>query len=544
MATAAVTYNLSPSALQKYLSIEDLPRIPEHQWPRQEAKLTRLGTSDCVNIPYEVSIPSTEFVNDPTNTHRNLPEFTEERSRMLHGLISSVLTATLGSGRSPHKKIQETLHKKGLVLINWPYGIRPFFEKRAAELTGTEMARLIKAFLHPNPASRIQLVSRHHFSRDTQPGYISYISSFHEDPRQRQIIDEDYNETLIIPSEPIIVTPPLGRCRCHLSSCRPVDLSGWINFDNKVVIPNSIQEPEPVQTSKRTSDHLEPVDNEEKRRRTVDRVMPKTRLASGSMPLKTWASDGSCRILPKSQPTNSDDSGSSHSSSSEISDRSPNTTLVDGIAGSSKQPIDTIEPTQSVIDLTTQPTPSQQISYAMIAIRAIRDPNVNIDLVGKERMVWTILDGLECIPSTPTFPPATENAWSDIVELASSHILDSDWLPDRLMRWFCHILEICTVSIEDIVVTIRAVRKLLHVTNVPLKQKVIDEVERLIIQWWVNLVPSGTSRSVYNRAWCLLGELSDLREVTFQDEDTIQLCWKKAFRLGIEQSKDRDQTAP
>lgn len=102
MATAAVTYNLSPSALQKYLSIEDLPRIPEHQWPRQEAKLTRLGTSDCVNIPYEVSIPSTEFVNDPTNTHRNLPEFTEERSRMLHGLISSVLSQSFSRLDNPN----------------------------------------------------------------------------------------------------------------------------------------------------------------------------------------------------------------------------------------------------------------------------------------------------------------------------------------------------------------------------------------------------------------------------------------------------------
>lgn len=380
-------------------------------------------------------------------------------------------------------------------------------------------------------------------SRDTQPGYISYISSFHEDPRQRQIIDEDYNETLVVPSEPMIVTPPLGHCRCHLSSCRPVDLSGWINRDNKVVVPNSVQEPEPVQTSKRTSDHLEPVDNEEKRRRTVERVMPKTRLASGSMPLKTWASDGSSRILHKSHDITSNGSGPSHSASpAKSSDHSPDTTLVDGIADLCQQPADASSSAQSVIDLTTHPTPSQQISYALIAIRAIRDPNVNIDLDGKQEMIRKILDSLECIPSVPTFPPLTENAWSDIAELASSHIVDLDWLPDRMVRWCCHILKISTVAMKDIVVTVRAVRRLLHVANIPSKQKFVDELEEHILQWWINLVPPGTPRSVYNRAWCLLGELSDAREVTFEDEDIIHLCWRKAFRRGIEEGGG--QTAP
>lgn len=69
---------------------------------------------------------------------------------------------TLEWSRTPHKKMQEALHKKGLVIINWPYGIRPFFKKRPAELTGAEIGKLIRALLHPNPASRVQLISRHH----------------------------------------------------------------------------------------------------------------------------------------------------------------------------------------------------------------------------------------------------------------------------------------------------------------------------------------------------------------------------------------------
>lgn len=220
---------------------------------------------------------------------------------------------------------------------------------------------------------------------------------------------------------------------------------------------------------------------------------------------------------------------------------SPNTTSFVGTVGSSAQPAQTSEPNQPLIGLRKRlgQTPAQQIGKAMAAVLAIRDPSVNIDFAGKQEMVWKILDSLDCIPPIPTFPPATENAWSDIAELAASHHVDSGWLLDRMARWFSHILEISTVPIEDLVVTIRAVRKLLHVANLPLKQKFVEEAEKLILRWWINLVPTTASRIDYNRAWCLLGELSDLRDINFEDEDTIQLCWKRAFRQGLREEHGR-----
>ncbi|KZS88421.1 hypothetical protein SISNIDRAFT_459901, partial [Sistotremastrum niveocremeum HHB9708] len=208
------------------LTPEDLPHIRKRKWPRKEAKLpqTRQRTNRLLSCPKE------GFVCDPSCTPLHLPRLPIDVKNLLGEVLYKIIGQTLRTSNVPHHRLEDFLHQKGLVLINWPYQIPAFFAKGTAAFTPDESILLLKACLHPNPASRVQLISRHHFPSDRHPGYISYVSSYHQNPRRREIVDEDHNIKVKISPEPLVVHYQPGRCPCHLSTCKPIDFSPFIDF--------------------------------------------------------------------------------------------------------------------------------------------------------------------------------------------------------------------------------------------------------------------------------------------------------------------------
>lgn len=187
----------------------------------------------------------------------------------------------------------------------------------------------------------------------------------------------------------------------------------------------------------------------------------------------------------------------------------------------------------TVIDLTNSSPareigPSDEIVRAMKNIHGIRQLDFDHDEI--QELVIKILNRLECIPLVPSLPPRTQDHWSDIVQLAKLHHVDNEWLQERMMRWIFHILQVSSVPLEHLAVTIRATRNLLNVVEPVFRTKVYEEIEVRFLIWWTNVVQPGTSREHYNRAWCLLGELVDLHEIAPKDADKIEMHWKEIYR--------------
>ncbi|KZS88417.1 hypothetical protein SISNIDRAFT_459893 [Sistotremastrum niveocremeum HHB9708] len=222
--------------LSQHLKPEDLPQVLRLAWPRSEAKQRTYKMTEATKAA--ITVAPSDFVKDPARNTFDIT-FDRERTRpMIAEVIYGVICSPLGIRSSSWPAIQDALYEKGLVIINWPYGTRAFNQTKSDkpnQRTGVELHLLLHAFLHPNPASRIQLVSRHHFPPDAQPAYFSYISSYKAAPSEREIQREDYFQRPT--NKPHIINYPPGKCPCSLEGCSPPDLSEFA--DCLVIEPSS-----------------------------------------------------------------------------------------------------------------------------------------------------------------------------------------------------------------------------------------------------------------------------------------------------------------
>ncbi|KZS88418.1 hypothetical protein SISNIDRAFT_459898 [Sistotremastrum niveocremeum HHB9708] len=560
------------TAITRYLSPDDLPKVSEHVWPRVAAKLQRFNFAEAGSTIRELAAPGDGFIEDPDRDLLLIPQSRADGIRILVKILTRVFTSALDSlhrsrTKVPHYSLQNELREHGLVIINWPYGVRAAFSVRAAASTYFEMKRLIRAFLHPNPASRAQVVSRHHFPPGTHPGYISYVSSFDEDPRKRIVVDEDYMHEDPLP--PLVRHRPVGQCLCHLATCNPLDLSDFINERNELVDPEPNEDLGPKHPEKRASEDLPSPSRRSKQKSDPQpppplplNSDPGTRLPNHTLAAAKWAnlaSDGLSLVL-NHMPTSDVPSGAPSMPLAASSPSPPlqsnvlegNGVEADAAPHGSPHPLsddnsapvraaERIASPPSVIDLCSSSPepfdpadPTEELSEAMTNVRSIQ--KLTIDNRDKEEFASKILNKLSCIPPTPVLPPLTESDWSDVVQLAKIHHVDEAWFRNRMKQWISHLLKISVVPLKHLAVTVRATQKLVQALKPHFGSKFDHEIKGRILMWWINVIQPGASRRTYNEAWCLLGELSDLHDLTCEDADKIEVYWKEVYRLSLQDS--------
>ncbi|KZT31875.1 hypothetical protein SISSUDRAFT_1123670 [Sistotremastrum suecicum HHB10207 ss-3] len=515
------------------LTPENLPRIAKIEWPRSSAQLKRFRKMEFPlpsRVVCQVTCPGEGFVCDPACSSIVLPESSFDVREILRMVLSCILTETLSTRAMPHTTIEEVLHKKGVVLMNWPYGARGFFEKTPLTLSMHEQRTLLEACLHPNPASRIQIVSRHHFPSDAQPGYFSYVSSFHEDPRQRELVDEEHHKSFEIPPEPFIIHYQDDQCPCHLSTCRPIDFSAFLDTEADGPVGKDSGSDATKPTIKRARSNPGSLDQI----RSVKQKTESSADISSSQPQTGRAGASAPHISPKvARSTASTSLTASHSSVSAPGNKSTaqNSSSTSQKAGSTSS---LTSLSDSVLSGSTQ-----EITDVMQNLKVFS--TLSFDANDKRELIHKTLNKLTCIPSTPLFPPLTENAWSAIVELAKLHQIDDCWLRDRISGWISHLLKISSVSLDDLPVAIRAVRKLLRAMDTPFRKKYTADVEARMKVWWENVVDSETTEEVYVRALEQLIDFGACKEIKLEDMAAVKDHWTDVYYPASSSDCDDDQ---
>ncbi|KZT31873.1 hypothetical protein SISSUDRAFT_1038134 [Sistotremastrum suecicum HHB10207 ss-3] len=505
-----------------FLSPSDLPRIPRRPWPRITGRMTRYTPID-EHLSYYVAQPPEHFLEDPVNGQLDLSKLSRSASTAAFSKIMiMVIGDPLGQQCLPWKtKLQTMLHDAGLVIINWPYGTRRFNDAerdRPICRTLKERTLILTAAMHPNPASRLMVVSRHHFPSGSEPAYINYRTSYSETATDRTVSDEDF---FVVPSSrPIIKRYKDGECPCALSTCSPPDLVTCQQILNGQYVGGvggptigDAREPSPCHDSDATSSDLESADesqpeNAASSHRSQPAAAKKRRAPGTDSEAKRPRTRRRIEFAQDAQNVaEATRSGEDAPSSGEDDE------VVEVAAASAGAKVDI----------------STATKYANEARRLAKKSGASLKAV--KQLVDEIY--AKHIPKHPPFPPDGPKDWADVYISAKSAGVDSVWLSERMLGWISKILARDTVPLSVIVRVSRALKNLALALGDDTHLEYLEKVNQASRKWWLGSITLSSSASQFANAMTVLLEANARGEINFQEQQEIEDHWKKSWRTGL-----------
>ncbi|KZT32032.1 hypothetical protein SISSUDRAFT_1038012, partial [Sistotremastrum suecicum HHB10207 ss-3] len=403
------------------------------------------------------------------------------------------------------------LKERGLVIVNWPLGIRQF------------SALHLNSFQIPGGQLQLLLLSKEH-----QPGYICYITSYNEVPSLREIVREEFNDHTDRQQEPRVVTD--SKCPCQLAACSPIQLSRFVRGD-EVVFENASANPPTV--GKRSQDVLDnPPPLVNKRHRTS----AQDPLAGALTPRVPAAMESATEAL-------SDDSDDLYVQVP-IRRKAIPRDEVQGLAPDNAQPTTGVSAPDNSQGIARPSAISSPAAVLLPQPTGVPIDNNDNSLTGHLvcvlNMVWisqTLVtrggwdmdysNGLieqlfdKFIPQHPPFPPASEKEWSSVFEAAQAAGINGDWLKIRLKAWITEIQNQEIISISEVILISQAFGSLLTVANVIMQGEALVNMQTTVLKWWLGMISLTSSDADFGRACRILWGAHSRNTVSDEDRDEI-----------------------